>query len=107
MFSDWSHRFHTTKQPKELPLCQVTDSFPYSSSVDFTHLAGVIALILILRPFIVENPCKVSPRPWIVVKELFFFTDDLVEYVRLVAECAPNTPLFYYHIPAWTHIPCR
>jgi len=31
--------------------------------------------------------------------------DDLVEYVRLVAECAPNTPLFYYHIPAWTHIP--
>lgn len=38
-----------------------------------------------------------------------FFTpqsvDDLVEYVRLVAECAPNTPLFYYHIPAWTNIP--
>ncbi|RMX50672.1 hypothetical protein pdam_00021430 [Pocillopora damicornis] len=38
-----------------------------------------------------------------------FFTpksvDDLVEYVRLVADCAPNTPLFYYHIPAWTHIP--
>ncbi|KAL9963931.1 hypothetical protein ACROYT_G027487 [Oculina patagonica] len=37
-----------------------------------------------------------------------FFTpksvDDLVEYVRLVAECAPNTPLFYYHIPAWTHV---
>lgn len=30
--------------------------------------------------------------------------DDLVEYVRLVAVCAPNTPLFYYHIPAWTHI---
>jgi len=30
--------------------------------------------------------------------------DDLVEYIRLVAECAPNTPLFYYHIPAWTHI---
>ena len=37
----------------------------------------------------------------------FFSTDDLVEYVGLVAECAPNTPLFYYHIPAWTHISCR
>lgn len=30
--------------------------------------------------------------------------DDLVEYVQLVANCAPNTPLFYYHIPVWTHV---
>jgi len=30
--------------------------------------------------------------------------DDLVDYVQLVANSAPNTPLFYYHIPFWTHV---
>lgn len=30
--------------------------------------------------------------------------DDLVEYVLQVANCAPNTPLFYYHIPVWSHV---
>ncbi|KAJ7392858.1 hypothetical protein OS493_010519 [Desmophyllum pertusum] len=47
--------------------------------------------------------------PAIALMATSFFTpksvDDLVEYVRLVADCAPNTPLFYYHIPAWTHVP--
>lgn len=93
-----------------VPLCQVTDSFPYSSSVDFTHSARVIALIWFYDPQLKTHLKSVEDR-YCSKKYIdlysFFPTDDLVEYVRLVAECAPNTPLFYYHIPAWTHIPCR
>ena len=38
---------------------------------------------------------------------LLFSSDDLVEYVLQVANCAPNTPLFYYHIPVWSHVTCK
>ena len=38
---------------------------------------------------------------------LVFSSDDLVEYVLQVANCAPNTPLFYYHIPVWSHVTCK
>ena len=38
---------------------------------------------------------------------LLFSSDDLVEYVLQVANCAPNTPLFYYHIPVWSHVNCK
>ncbi|KAL9963668.1 hypothetical protein ACROYT_G027195 [Oculina patagonica] len=47
----------------------------------------------------------------IAVLATTFFTpktlDSLVDYVRQVSLAAPNTPLFYYHIPVMTHIPCK
>lgn len=29
---------------------------------------------------------------------------QLINYLKLVGQAAPNTPLFYYHIPAWSHV---
>lgn len=29
--------------------------------------------------------------------------NDLIHYLKIVAKAAPNTPLFYYHIPRMTH----
>lgn len=47
----------------------------------------------------------------IAVLPTTFFTpktlDDLVDYVSQVSNSAPNTPLFYYHIPVMTHLPFR
>lgn len=45
-----------------VPLCQVTDSFPYSSSVDFTHSARVIALIWFYDPQLKTHLKSVEDR---------------------------------------------
>jgi len=31
-------------------------------------------------------------------------TADLIRYMQIVAQAAPNTPLFYYHIPSMTNV---
>lgn len=39
--------------------------------------------------------------------ELYFkpkTQEELVEYLKLVGDAAPNTPLLYYHIPAFTNV---
>ncbi|CAH0551873.1 unnamed protein product [Brassicogethes aeneus] len=39
--------------------------------------------------------------------ELYFKptnVEELANYLKLVGEAAPNTPLLYYHIPAWTNV---
>ncbi|RWS18362.1 dihydrodipicolinate synthase-like protein [Leptotrombidium deliense] len=32
---------------------------------------------------------------------------DLVKYLKLIADAAPNTPLVYYHIPILTYVNCN
>lgn len=44
------------------------------------------------------------------LSELFFkptSEEDLVDYLRKVAEHCPTRPLFYYHFPAFTKVNCR
>lgn len=39
--------------------------------------------------------------------DLFFnpkTVDDLIHYLKFVSHAAPNTPLFYYHIPSFTGV---
>ncbi|CAG9823226.1 unnamed protein product [Phaedon cochleariae] len=39
--------------------------------------------------------------------ELYFrptVTRQLINYLRVIGEAAPKTPLLYYHIPAWTGV---
>lgn len=39
--------------------------------------------------------------------DLFFrpsSVDDLLKYLNIVSQAAPNTPLLYYHIPSFTGI---
>jgi N-acetylneuraminate lyase len=41
--------------------------------------------------------------------DLFFRpagVDQLVDYLALVSAAAPNTPLFYYHLPGFTGVNC-
>lgn len=34
-------------------------------------------------------------------------SDHLIQYLSVVAEAAPNLPLFYYHIPSMTGVNCK
>lgn len=39
--------------------------------------------------------------------ELYFkprTSEQLIEYLEIVGQAAPNTPLLYYHIPMFTNI---
>lgn len=45
-----------------------------------------------------------------VLPDLFFrptVEEDLLHYVRDVAEYAPSIPIFYYHVPVFTTVHCK
>ncbi|XP_077513885.1 N-acetylneuraminate lyase-like [Amblyomma americanum] len=57
-----------------------------------THAEGLnVDAISILPPFYFRSPSN----------------DHLVRYVEEVSKAAPNTPIIYYHIPAFTHVDVR
>ena len=38
---------------------------------------------------------------------MLLYIDSLIQYVRIVAGAAPNTSLYYYHLPSWTGVDCK
>lgn len=50
---------------------------------------------------------KVGADALLCLPDLFFkpkSEDELIEYLELVGHSAPNTSLFYYHIPSFTQL---
>lgn len=48
---------------------------------------------------------KIGAHSILCLPELYFkpsTPQELIDYLKLISQAAPNTPLLYYHIPAWT-----
>lgn len=57
-----------------------------------------------------EHAEKIGVSAVLVLPDLFFrpvVEDDLVEYLRDISKYCPTRPLYYYHIPIYTHVKCK
>ncbi|KAK8777131.1 hypothetical protein V5799_029527 [Amblyomma americanum] len=78
-----------SKGKLDLVIVHVTAASIVDTKELATHAEGLnVDAISILPPFYFRSPSN----------------DHLVRYVEEVSKAAPNTPIIYYHIPAFTHV---
>lgn len=54
-----------------------------------------------------EHAEQIGADSILTLPELYFKAtqpEQLIEYLREISSVAPNTPLFYYHIPMWSNV---
>lgn len=57
-----------------------------------------------------EHAEKIGVSAVLCLPDLFFrpvVEEDLVEYLKDISKCCPTRPLYYYHIPHFTHVKCK
>lgn len=57
-----------------------------------------------------EHAEKIEVDAIVILPDLFYkprIEEDLVEYIKDVVKYCPTRPLYYYHIPEYTHVTCN